>query len=185
PPQTCDRGAQYAAAGVDPDINKWYAEINAGEPYSANADFTTIVSEVGGQLRSPFRIPIPTTRKPIFSIQSLSDPLFPALQTLTEINRLKAASASYPVWAFLGDVGHSYARNPLPVWVAAHNESNAWLQMVLAGQPPTQPTITATTTTDSGTTKNACGQTMHTYTASSFGSIATAMQGFASPASQS
>ena len=62
--------------------------------------------------------------KPIFSIQGLTDPLFSSLQTEDEINILQTANPTYPVWAFFGDLGHSYALNPLNVWQDAHNESN-------------------------------------------------------------
>ena len=172
-------GAQYAAPGVDPDINKWFAEINAGEPYTSNADFATIISEVGGQLRSPFRIPVPTSSlKPIYAIQGTTDPLFPSLQALTEINRLKTANASYPVWGFFGDVGHSYARNPLDVWRHAHNLTNAWLQAVLSGHAPTQAAVTLDITRCQG------GQAFQTFSASSFGSIATSSLSFSSAAAQ-
>ena len=171
--------AQYAAPGVDPDINAWYAEINGGEPYNS-ANFATIISEVGGQLRSPFAIPVLSGNlKPIFVIQGLTDPLFPSLQPLTEINRLKAANPAYPVWAFLGDVGHSYAQNPLDVWQQAHGESNAWLQTALVNRTPAQPAVTV------DTTRCGSGQTLATFTSSSFGSIATSRLGFSSAPSQS
>ncbi len=129
-------GAQYSAPGADPtaDLNKWLTEINVGEPaFSANPDTPTIVAEVGGPLRSSFAMPVPADNgsapalnpeKPIFVMQGLTDPLFPGLQALTMINRLQAAHSHYPVWGFFGDIGHSYAQNPLDVWQQAHNESN-------------------------------------------------------------
>jgi len=168
---------QYAPTGKDPDINTWYADITAGEPYSA-ATFGPIVSEIASPLRSPFRMAIPATPKPIFSIQGLTDPLFPATQTITEIKKLKSAKPAYPVWAFLGDVGHHYAQNPLAVWQQAHNESNAWLMTVLAGKAPTQPTYTV------DTTQCESGQTLATYTASGFGAIATSTLSLSSAAAQ-
>ncbi|MBV9526407.1 MAG: hypothetical protein JOZ46_11395, partial [Candidatus Dormibacteraeota bacterium] len=51
-------------------------------------------------------------------------------------------------------------------WQQAHNESNAWLTSVLGGHTPSVPRVTA------DTTRCVAGQTLHTYTASSFGSIA-------------
>ncbi|MDQ6838146.1 MAG: hypothetical protein M3137_07425 [Actinomycetota bacterium] len=179
-------GAQYAAPLADPtaDLNKWFTEINAGEPlFSANPDTPTILAEVGGPLRSSFAMPVPAnnglrpalnTQKPIFVMQGLTDPLFPGLQALTMINRLQSVHSNYPVWAFFGDVGHSYAQNPLDVWQQAHDESNAFLQAALQAsslaqlrQLFTQPTITV------DTTRCLPQQTLRTYTASSFGAIAT------------
>ena len=171
--------AQYAATGVDPDITTWYSDIIKGEPYNSTT-LAPILSEIGGQMRSPFRIPVPTTAlKPIYAIQGLTDPLFPANQTLTEFNRLKAANAAYPVWAFLGDLGHSYARNPLAVWQQAHNLSNAWLRAVLASQTPGQMPITVDTVTCES------GQTLKTYVASTFGSIAASTLSFTNAAAHS
>lgn len=175
-------GAQYAAPSTDStaDLNKWFAEIELGEPsFGVNPDTPNIVAQVGGPLRSPFAIPVPVNdEKPIFVIQGVTDPLFPALQPLTMINRLKAADAGYPVWAFFGDIGHSYAQNPLDVWQQAHNEGNAWLTSVLAGGTPAQPPITL------DTTRCVAGQTLQTYTSSSFSAIATSQMTFSSAPAQ-
>ncbi|MBJ7595677.1 MAG: hypothetical protein JF886_12605 [Candidatus Dormibacteraeota bacterium] len=186
PSQPLD-GAQYALLPLqDPtaDLPTWFAEINAGEPaFAVNPDTPTILAEVGGPLRSPYAMPIPAnnhktpslnTQKPIFVMQGLTDPLFPGLQALTMINRLQAAHSHYPVWGFFGDIGHSYAQNPLDVWKQAHNESNGFLQAALQAtsltqlsQLFTQPTITV------DTTRCLPQQTLQSYSANSFGSIAT------------
>jgi hypothetical protein len=181
-------GAQYvnplSTPNTDPtaDLNKWFADIQAGEPaFSVNPDTPTILAQIGGALRSPLTITVPPAaqRKPIFVIQGFTDPLFPTLQPLTMINHLDSAcSCTYPVWGFLGDVGHSYANNPLDVWTQAHNESNAWLATVLAGQTPAQPRITA------DTTRCVPGQTLQTFTSSSFGSISTSQLTFTSAPAQ-
>lgn len=178
-----DRGAQYAVPGTDPtaDLATWFAEINAGEPtFSLNPDAQTIIAQVGGPLRSPYAIPVPpkATEKPVFVIQGMTDPLFPSLQALTMVNRLKAADSSYPVTAFYGDVGHSYASNPLDVWQQAHNEGNAWLGAVLAHQGTNQPQITV------DTTRCVAGQTLQTFTGSSLGGLQTSTLSFGSAASQ-
>jgi len=68
----------------------------------------------------------------IFVIQGLTAPLFPAVQALTMINHLDAAcSCAYPAWSFLGDIGHSYANNPLDVWTQAHDEGRKYVQQQL------------------------------------------------------
>jgi X-Pro dipeptidyl-peptidase C-terminal non-catalytic domain len=170
--------AQYAPSGSDPDINKWFADIEAGEPYIANSDFSIIVPEVAGLLRSPYYIPIPSTRPiPIYSIQGLTDPLFPSLQSETEMNQMKTQDPSYPVWAFLADVGHSYAQNPLGVWQAAHNASNKWLGFVLKAATPPDPTYTIATAE--------CGSnTPQTLTGPDITSMQTQLDQFVSAASQ-
>ena len=184
-------GAQYAAPSTDPtaDLDKWFTEINAGEPtFSVNPDAATILAEVGGPLRSSFAMPVPAdnglapnlnTEKPIFVMQGLTDPLFPGLQAITMINRLQAAHSHYPVWGFFGDIGHSYAQNPLDVWQQAHAQSNAFLQAALQatslaqlGQLFTQPTVTV------DTTRCLPRQTLQSYSAATLGAIATTQLSF-------
>src|SRR5437868_1250907 len=94
------------------------------------------------------------------------------------INHLHAAYPSYPVWAFLGDVGHSYADNPSNVWHQAHDASNTWLQAILSGTAPTQSRVTA------DTTRCVAKQTLTSYTAASFGAIATTLLHFSRSAAQ-
>ena len=171
-----DRGAQYAAPNQDPtaDLVKWFGEIGAGEPaFSGNPDAQNILDQVGGPLRSSIAMPVPhgAAETPIFVIQGLTDPLFPATQALTMINRLKNASEggdpNYPVYAFLGDIGHSYANNPSDVWQQAHNEGDAWLSEVLGGRTITQPPLTL------DTTRCVSGQTLQTYAGAGPAAIAT------------
>ncbi|MBV8445362.1 MAG: hypothetical protein JOZ92_05535, partial [Candidatus Dormibacteraeota bacterium] len=172
PYQTAQYSKPCPALGCDAtaDLTTWFADINAGEPsFAVNPDTPTILAQVGGQLRSPLAIPVPPPGKqiPIFSIQGLTDPLFPADQTLMMLNRLKSAYANYPVWAFFGDLGHSYADNPLDVWQQAHAEANTWLSQVLQGLTPSASPVTV------DTTRCVTGQTLSSFSAASLGSVAT------------
>src|SRR6202007_3167315 len=89
--------------------------------------------------------------------------------------RLTAAYPGYPVWAALGDLGHSYAANPHSLWVAVNNEANTFLSTVLAGKKPQLPRFTVTTV--------GClpGQPVSTYTAGSFPGLATTSLHFSAP----
>jgi len=175
--------AQYASPGTDPsaDLSNWFAGISAGEPYSANPTAVTAAQQVGGAFRSPFAMPVPAKahQVPVFVVQGFTDPLFNGLQALDMINHLNAVQPNYPVWAFLGDVGHSYADNPASVWQKAHNASNAWLSAVLDSRTPSAPRFTAVSA--------ACvsGQSSHVFTGSSFGQLATSTSTFTKAASQS
>ena len=182
-PSAADNGAQYAIPGVDPtaDLTTWFADITVGEPLFAINPLTPyILSQVGGQLRSALAMPVPPKDHeiPIFVVQGLTDPLFPALQAQTMINRLKAADPRYPVTAFYGDVGHSYADNPADVWQQAHNEGNAWLSAVLANRDPNEPAVTV------DTTRCVAGQTLQSYGAASLGALETSTATFSAPGSQ-
>jgi hypothetical protein len=192
-PTDPQNGAQYAVPGVgDPtaDLDTWFAEINAGEPaFEAFPNTPTVVAQVGGQLRSPFAIPVPVDtsdaapslnkEKPIFVMQGLTDPLFPGLQVTTMINRLQAADPNYPVRAFFGDIGHANAQNPLDVWQQAHDQSNAFLDAALRATSLTnfssllaQPTVTV------DTTRCLPEQTLQAFQGSSFATIATSQLAF-------
>ena len=182
-PSAADNGAQYAIPGADPtaDLTTWFADINGGEPlFALNPLTPTILSQVGGQLRSPLAMPVPpkSAEIPIFVIQGLTDPLFPALQAQTMINRLTAADKSYPVTAFYGDIGHSYANNPSDEWQQAHNQGNAWLSAVLANRDPNQPAVTV------DTTRCASGQTLQSYSGSGLGALETSTATFTAAGSQ-
>ncbi len=167
--------AQYAGA-TDPtaDLPGWFAAISAGEPGSQS---DPLVAQALAQLRdyrSPFYLPVPgpAFQVPVFAAQGLTDPLFPGIQLLQEVNRLTAAYPGYPVWAALGDLGHPYAANPHALWAAVNSEANTFLSAVLAGHRPQLPRFTVTTT--------GClpGQQAATYTAASFPALAPASPRF-------
>ncbi|MEV6742225.1 CocE/NonD family hydrolase [Streptomyces sp. NPDC051104] len=169
-------GTQYGQYAVDDptaDIPGWYTRINAGEPYG-NDPVTDQILQQMADYRSPYDMPVPPAsgRTPVLSIQGTTDPLFPAIQTAQMVNKLQAVAPEYPVWTFYGDLGHSYADNSHPVWVAANDEANSWLDAVLAGSQPTAARTTLSTT--------ACvfGQTNETLTADRFSQLATASWSF-------
>ena len=170
--------AQYAGP-EDPtaDLPGWFAAISAGEP---GAQSDPLVAQALAQLRdfrSPFYLPVPgpAAQVPVFAAQGLTDPLFPGIQLLQEVNRLTAAYPRYPVWAALGDLGHPYAANPHALWVAVNTEANTFLSAVLAGHRPRLPRFTVTTT--------GClpGQQPATYTAASFPALAATTLHFGAP----
>ncbi|MGI8847445.1 MAG: CocE/NonD family hydrolase C-terminal non-catalytic domain-containing protein [Candidatus Dormibacteria bacterium] len=165
-----EASAQYALPGVDPtaDLTTWFASIGIGEPYEINPPAQAALAEVGSELRSPLAMPIPTggNRAPVYFIQGNTDPLFPAYQGQEQMNRLRAADPSYPVWSFYGDIGHSYAQNEPAVWHQFNDGANNWLTTVLAGSVPTRPRETLTTT------QCVPGQSLTTFTSSRYDRIA-------------
>lgn len=164
--------AQYAGAN-DPtaDLPGWFAAVSAGEP-SAQSD--PLVAQALTQLttyRSAFYLPVPrpAVQVPVFAEQGITDPLFPGIQLLQMVNKLTARYPAYPVWTFLGDLGHAYAANPHSLWVSANNDANAFLSAVLAGKRPPLPRFTVRSV--------GClpGQATATYHTASFAGIATGL----------
>lgn len=140
--------AQYAPPQDDTtaDLVSWFAGINAGEPYSANPEVANAVQQIV-QFRSPYYMPAPTLANavPIFNPQGITDPLFPGIQSLQMVNKLRAVSASYPVWTMYGDLGHAYAGNPTALWQTVNGDANSWLSTIMAGGQPTLPKATVAT----------------------------------------
>lgn len=140
--------AQYAPPGVDPGSNltSWYAAVSAGEPYGVDPTVAEAVSSID-RYRSAWTMPIPKPNRqvPIFTVQGLTDPLFPSIQSLQMEQRLRAAYPDYPVWTVLADVGHSYADNPPAVWQRILDQANTWLASVLGGKRPAQPRMEVAT----------------------------------------
>ena len=167
--------AQYTVADPTADLPGWFAAIGAGEPYEADPLTAPMLRQLT-EYRSAYHLPVPPpgAEVPVFSVQGTTDPLFPGIHTTQMVNRLRGADPKYPVWAFYGDVGHSYANNPHQVWAAANDTANTWLTGVLAGTRPSVPRTTLTTT--------ACesGQGNATLTADRFGRLATGAWSFAS-----
>jgi X-Pro dipeptidyl-peptidase C-terminal non-catalytic domain/X-Pro dipeptidyl-peptidase (S15 family) len=170
--------AQYAGTN-DPtaDLPGWFAAIGAGEP-AAQSD--PLVAQALSQLqayRSAYHLPVPPPAEqvPVFAAQGLTDPLFPGIQLLQEINKLTTAHPAYPVWAALGDLGHAYAANPHTLWLSVNNEANTFLAAVLAGQRPHLPRFTITTV--------GClpGQPVTTYHAASFAALETGLRRLTAP----
>ena len=140
--------AQYAPVGTDPsaDLTGWFAGIGAGEPYSANPIVAQAVTQLT-RYRSAYYMPVPkpAAAVPVLTIQGVTDPLFPAIQSVQMEQRLRAAYPGYPVWTVLADIGHSYADNPPAVWHHILDQANLWLAEVLAHHRPAQPKVEVAT----------------------------------------
>jgi hypothetical protein len=149
------------------DLQDWVAAWNQGEPYDSNPTVARSIQELQA-FRSAYFMPVPTTHQtPVFAVQGITDPLFPASQATRMLDRIQATQPTYPVYAFFGDLGHQYANNPHALWAQANDAANVWLAAILAGRQPSAAPITWTTA--------ACGAspTISTMSAGRWGSLAT------------
>jgi hypothetical protein len=97
-----------APAGADPeaDLTKWYSLVNAGEPYTFEAE------AVANQIYSyhqGYGMPLAGKPAPMLLESGWTDDLFPVSQSLRAYNESRAAKG-YAALLF-GDVGHSPAAN--------------------------------------------------------------------------
>ena len=72
----------------------------------------------------------------IFSAQGFTDPLFPASQSLAMYNSLRDDDERYPIEVYLGDIGHSPARNPASETRSLGRRVGSWMIRLLNGGRP-------------------------------------------------
>ena len=110
----------FAPPALDPtsDIVTDAARLLAGNPFSQSDPVVARGIRVYRQFKSPITT-APLGYVPIFWVQGLTDPLFPAFEALQMRNLLKTDNSAYPIKVFLADVGHDYTAQRQDEWDAA------------------------------------------------------------------
>ena len=127
----------YAAPGADPtaDLTSWYTRLQAGEPYGSDPVVAGAIDQLR-TWRSPFYqdllIASATTRVPILDLQGWTDELFPEVEGVAMVEKLRAAG--WPAAISLADVGHPIAQNKSADWKALNKRANAFLDHYLLGR---------------------------------------------------
>src|SRR5438874_1316507 len=125
---------------VDPSANitAWFARVNMGEPYAPAVD--PLVASAIDQLKTwksayyqDALIGRATDLVPIFDIQGWTDQLFPEVEGVSMVNKLRANG--WPVKIAVADVGHPIAQNKAAVWSGLNAQANAFLDHYLLGGP--------------------------------------------------
>jgi hypothetical protein len=133
-------GALYAAGstsgffsppGVDPDADIFTdtVRLEAGNPFPQQDPFVARGVR-DQQFKSPIATP-PQGRVPIFYVQGLTDPLFPATEALQVRNLVNAVDPAYPIKVFLGDLGHDYTAQRQDEWDLAHGQMSEFVDHYL------------------------------------------------------
>ena len=126
---------------ADPSANLtgWFARVNVGEPYAPAQD--PVLAQALDQLKnwkSPYYQDALIDRSsdlvPIFDIQGWTDALFPQVEGVSLVNKLRARG--WPVKVAVADVGHPIAQNKAAVWGILNAQANAFLDHYLLGGPP-------------------------------------------------
>ena len=127
----------YAPPGMDPtaDLTSWYARLQAGEPYGGDPAVKAAIDQLR-IWRSPFYqdrlIATATTRVPVLDLQGWTDELFPEVEGVAMVDKLRAAG--WPAGISLADVGHPIAQNKVADWSDLNERANAFLDHYLLGQ---------------------------------------------------
>jgi predicted acyl esterase len=118
------------------NITAWFARVNAGEPYT-----DPLVAGAVDQLKiwksayyQDALIARTTDQVPVFDIQGWQDQLFPEVEGVSLVNKLRAHG--WPVKVAVADVGHPIAQNTAAVWSVLNAEANAFLDHYLMGAAP-------------------------------------------------
>ena len=142
---------------LDPSANitAWFARVSAGEPYDPAVD--PLVASAIDQLKTwksayyqDALIGRTTDLVPIFDIQGWTDQLFPEVEGVSMVNKLRANG--WPVKIAVADVGHPIAQNKAAVWSGLNAQANAFLDHYLKGSPATALDASAQVTTCSAAT---------------------------------
>jgi len=136
----------YSPSGVDPgaDLSTWFARIQAGEPYGADAQ------AIGDEIHAHHEgFGLPGTPAPLLLHGGWTDDLFPSSESLRIYNALRAADPDAPVSLQLADLGHARGSNKVNADKALNDAGSAFLDSYLrgVGSPPAPGSVTAFTQT--------------------------------------
>ncbi len=100
----------YAPPGVDPgaDLNRWFAVVNAGEPYGDDA--RAVQQELAAH-HSPYYLDHSRAPAPTLIANGWTDDLFPVDEALRYYNRTRAQYPRSPLALMFLDFGHQRGQN--------------------------------------------------------------------------
>jgi predicted acyl esterase len=117
------------------NLTAWFVRVSAGEPYLAQDPLLNSALEQLKTWKSAFYqdalINRTTDQVPIFDIQGWTDNLFPEVEGVSLVNKLR--THGWPVKVEVADVGHPIAQNQPAVWSRLNAEANAFLDHYLMG----------------------------------------------------
>jgi acetyl esterase/lipase len=143
---------------ADPSANltAWFAGVNAGEPYlpadPVLAQALTQLSTWKSAYYQDALIDRSRDLVPIFDLQGWTDNLFPEVEGVSLINKLRAHG--WPVKVALADIGHPLAQNPSSVWSRLNTLATGFLDHYLMGGAAPALDASAQVTTCDGTNGN-------------------------------
>ena len=70
---------------------------------------------------------------PVLDVQGCTDHLFPEVEVISLVNRLRAIDRGWPVSVHVADVGHAIAQNKASDWAPINAAANAFLDDYLLG----------------------------------------------------
>ena len=123
----------YAPPGVDPDadLTTWFAEINAGEPYGADAA-ARIADELAAH-HSAYYLDHSRAPAPTLIANGWTDDLFPVDEALRYYNRTRAQYPGAPLTLMFLDFGHQRGQNKDADVARFEQRAYAWMDRYVKG----------------------------------------------------
>ena len=122
----------YAPPGVDPDadLTRWFAEINAGEPYGAQE--RAIAGELAAH-HSAYYLDHSRAPAPTLIANGWTDDLFPVDEALRYYNRTRAQYPDAPLALMFLDFGHQRGQNKDADVARFEQRAYAWMDRYVKG----------------------------------------------------
>jgi predicted acyl esterase len=122
----------YAPPGADPDadLTRWFAEINAGEPYGAQE--RAIADELAAH-HSAYYLDHSRAPAPTLIANGWTDDLFPVDEALRYYNRTRAQYPGAPLALMFLDFGHQRGQNKEADVARFQQRTYAWMDRYVRG----------------------------------------------------
>ncbi|MGI8580461.1 MAG: CocE/NonD family hydrolase C-terminal non-catalytic domain-containing protein, partial [Solirubrobacteraceae bacterium] len=132
-----------ANSKLPPEVLRWLARLNAGEPYDSPSD--PVIPEARRALtidRSPYfqngyfaALRAHRQRRvPILTAQGWTDPIFEAIEPVRMYRRLQLSSRHYPIELYFGDFEHLTSLAKVPDFARWHDLGNRLFDRYLLGR---------------------------------------------------
>jgi predicted acyl esterase len=142
-------GSNYAPPGTDPDadLTKWYALVNAGEPYDESPLAADIVDELTSH-HSSYYIDHSEAPAPLLISNGWTDDLFPPDEAIRFYNRTRTQYPGNPVSLWFMDYGHQRGQKKAADTAKLAAAQDAWFDYYVkgAGSQPFRGVTTLTKT---------------------------------------
>jgi fermentation-respiration switch protein FrsA (DUF1100 family) len=124
----------YAPPGADPDadLNRWFARINAGEPYEGDPQIADIADEIYTH-HSSISIDRGVVPAPIFIANGWADDIFPVDEALRLYNVVRETWPQVPIAMMHFDTGHQRAQNKQADFDRYYARVLAWMDRHVKG----------------------------------------------------
>jgi predicted acyl esterase len=137
--------SNYPPPGADPDadLTRWFAMVNAGEPYDENPLAADLVDEITTH-HSSYYIPTATgygaegntAPAPLLISNGWTDDLFPPDEAIRFYNRTRSEFPGADIALYFLDYGHMRGQNKAEDVAKLHAAEEAWLDHYLKGIGP-------------------------------------------------